>query len=333
MKLQYERALALLQVALEPLGGVSWEAPDRVVVYLTGNAPFVFRLSQLPDTDEIGDSHSTIWLLRRPRRAVLADLRARSQSFVSLDGTVRIEAPGVLIDRSGLEPPVESRADSKRSAFSDRASRIARTLFTQPAGRQWSLTELADLAGVSASVASYAVNDLAERGIVLDRREGRQRRLALVDHRQLITQWAREYSWRDNMRIAVRAPVGSIPRFLGRLPSFDLPRSALTLHAGASRVTPHAPVEEIALYLDVPSHADLHGVARRLDWPPDPAGLVSFVLPYHKDSVWVGVREVGRGLVVVSNLQLILDLWDHPVRGREQADVLLEKHLSRIAPS
>jgi hypothetical protein len=50
------------------------------------------------------------------------------------------------------------------------------------------------------------------------------------------------------------------------------------------------------------------------------------MLPYYSDSVWWAL-ERRRGLPVVSALQLALDLWHYPLRGREQAEHLLETQL------
>lgn len=158
---------------------------------------------------------------------------------------------------------------------------------------------------------------------------GRERWIRLVEHRELIAQWAKEYDWRDNASLTVHAPIGSPRRFLARLTTLSLPPCAVTLQAGASLLLPHAPVEEIHVYVDLPSQARLTDLVRRLDWPPDSSGRFQFLLPYYKTSVWEGVRERD-GVPVVSDLQLMIDLWNHPIRGREQAELLLEKHLLRL---
>ena len=44
--------------------------------------------------------------------------------------------------------------------------------------------------------------------------------------------------------------------------------------------------------------------------------------PLYADSVWYG-RQSRRGIPVVSELQLILDLWRYPVRGLEHAEHIL----------
>ena len=45
--------------------------------------------------------------------------------------------------------------------------------------------------------------------------------------------------------------------------------------------------------------------------------------PYYAHGARYGIREL-RGHPVVSDVQLFLDLYNYPVRGREQAEHLLE---------
>ena len=49
-------------------------------------------------------------------------------------------------------------------------------------------------------------------------------------------------------------------------------------------------------------------------------------LPYYRISAFFGRQEVGE-LSLVSDLQLYLDLYDYPLRGREQAEQLFERRL------
>lgn len=328
-----EKGLAIVAEALGESGTLHWEDPETVRITINRGPSFTLRmvLRREDDPSAVGLT-PTLWILRRPKRRELQDLRAKGQSFVALNGAVRIQAPGVLIDRTDLTLPAKSTRPSQRSAFSDRASLIARWLFYQPASTQSTITGLAAAAGVSPSVASYAVQDLEQRHLVQITASGRERRIRLVEHRELIAQWAKEYDWRDNVRLRVHAPIGSPRRFLTRLRALSLPPYAVTLQAGASLLLPHAPVEQIHLYVDLRSQARLADLTRRLDWPSDSSGQFQFLLPYYKTSVWGGVREHD-GVPVVSDLQLMIDLWNHPIRGREQAELLLEKHLSRLRPA
>ncbi len=330
MKSLQDESLALVAEALGESGTLAWEDPGTVRITIHRGPSFTLRLAPRREDDPYASGRTpTLWILRRPKKRELQDLRAQGESFVALNGAVRIEVPGVLIDRTDVRLPAKTIRPSQRSSFSDRASLIARWLFYQPANSQWTNTGLAEAAGVSPSVTSYAVRDLAQRHLVETKASGRERRIRLVEHRALITQWAKEYDWRDNVSLRVHAPIGSPRRFLARLTALSLPRCAVTLHAGASLVLPHAPVEEIHLYVDLRSRDELADLTRRLDWPADSSGQFHFLLPYYKTSVWGGVREQG-GVPVASDLQLMIDLWNHPIRGREQAELLLEKHLNRL---
>jgi hypothetical protein len=51
--------------------------------------------------------------------------------------------------------------------------------------------------------------------------------------------------------------------------------------------------------------------------------------PYYKNSVFYGLREVD-GLLVVSDIQLYLDLYHYPIRGLEEAEHLYEKRLKNL---
>jgi hypothetical protein len=70
----------------------------------------------------------------------------------------------------------------------------------------------------------------------------------------------------------------------------------------------------------------LSALVRSLGWPPAEDGRVHLLKPQYRQSLWENT-EIRDGLPVASDLQLMLDLWNHPMRGREQAELILEKHL------
>jgi hypothetical protein len=53
------------------------------------------------------------------------------------------------------------------------------------------------------------------------------------------------------------------------------------------------------------------------------------MMPYYKHSVFYDSREI-EGLWVVSDIQLYLDLYRHPVRGREQAEHLYARRMGML---
>lgn len=276
---------------------------------------------------EIPQPH-TLWILRNPTDRTLKTLRKSRESYVSLGGAVRILGPGTIVDRAGLKVKKPPLAPQRRSAFSDRSSLVPRWLFRLPTGSEWLVTTLAERCGVSASVASYAITDLEERELLATHRRGRERWVGDLDHVALIHHWTAEYSWRRNYSVRAHAPVGSPMRFLRRLIKSDFPRWAATLHTGAQLYAPHAPLPHLQLYVDLP-RAALHDLIADLGWVEDAEGSIELFTPHYRRSIWQWVQSA-QGIPVVSHLQMILDLWQHPLRGREQADLLLEKHVQDL---
>lgn len=54
--------------------------------------------------------------------------------------------------------------------------------------------------------------------------------------------------------------------------------------------------------------------------------LLSIRVPYYRVSTFFGKRQVS-GLWVASDVQLYLDLYDYPIRGRERAEHLYNRRL------
>lgn len=276
----------------------------------------VWRRAPEPGTS----SERVLWIVRSADRGTLRTLRSRDESFVDLDGAVHLVTPWLLVDREGIEVPRAPAAPAMGNPFSDRNSLLVRVLLDAP-GRAWGIRALAAEAGVSPGTASKVVRRLALEGLV-EAPAGRAP-LRVPDPRALLRRWTRAYDWRRNEMAAFHAPIGDVSRFLRRLPdAFGDRRWGLTLHAGASLVAPHASWERVHAYVSVERAAELYEVARRQGWPPAEDGRLVLIRPYYRHSVWRGLRSVD-GLPVVSDTQLVLDLWHYPLRGMEQAEHIL----------
>jgi hypothetical protein len=279
------------------------------------------------------DPVPTAWVLARSTAAHRDALRARGISFIDLGGTVHLALPWALVDRSDLTAaPIGRVHRVSADPFADKSSLILRVMMERELSRQWGVRELAGEANVGLATASDVVRSLSDRGLVSVARAGRALQTHMTDPRAVIEAWTHAYDWRMNRSLPVNAPVGDIERFLRRLPRIfgEGQRWALTLQAGASRVVPHATWDRAHVYVDLPSGQRKNGlaaVAARAGWQPASDGRLVLLVPHYRISTWRGVRTLDR-LPVVSDVQLILDLWNYPVRGREQAEVLLR---SRIA--
>ena len=281
------------------------------------------------NTSEI-EGRNAIHVLRHatPRRR--EELRLRGLNFVDVGaGAVRITTRGLVIDRSDLPRTHRSSHQvDQRSPFSDRASLVTRVLLSS-LQRTWRLSDLAADAGVSRALASRVVNALHEASLIESQRDGRELRLTVQDPWPLFLRWAGEYRWSDNPAMTVAAPVGSMQRFLYRIQAEfssvpDPRRWALTLQAGAGQLAPRAKWDAVHLYVDCRTRSELVQLAHTLKWLPARQGRVTLLAPKYRRATWWKVQEHNR-LPIVHEIQLLLDLWHHPVRGREQAEHLAGK--------
>lgn len=274
--------------------------------------------------DDFSQPYTPLWVLQKATKRVREQLRRDDQNFVDTAGAVRLHLPGILVDRTDLKPPTLERASEVRNPFSDRNSLVVRSLIELRPDATITLKELADRAGVSLASTSYVIRALEKSQLVDTTRTTRGLEISAPDTAQIISQWANRYDWTRNTAITFLAPMGAPERFLARLrPLLASHRWALTLQAGAAQVAPHANWDHVHLYMDAADQAEVADLTRRAGWVPSPAGKVTVLLPHYKQSVWQGIQVLDQ-YPVVSTLQLILDLWHYPVRGREQALHLME---------
>jgi hypothetical protein len=342
-------AISLLRQALGSRATVEWSTDaadgEAVTIRWAGASDIPRRLRlraietaglpvSVPATNANADADAdpVVWVLTRSTAARRDALRANGASFIDLRGAVHLTLPWALIDRTDLAPPdvVRKRAASV-DPFADRSSLIVRTMLEQ-LHRSWSVRELARTADVALATTSDVIRTLTDRGLVTLTRAGRAAQVRIPDPIAMIETWAHAYDWRMNPSLPVHVPVGNVDRLLRRLPSLfgGTHRWALTLQAGASLRVPHATWDRVHVYVDLPSahKSALTAFAAKAGWEPASDGRLVLLAPYYRTTVWHGSRLLDRQLPVVSDLQLIVDLWNYPLRGREQADVLLRSFIT-----
>lgn len=283
-----------------------------------------------------GVAPNTVLVLKKAPVALLERLRRQRASFVDIGrGVVRLELPWLVVDRSDLRTSLPRSGPTRRSLrspFGDRASLVTR-LLARTADREWQLRELAAAAKVSTMTASHVVRQLEGIGAVQTAESGRAKKIRIANLPRLVEHWSYHYDWTRNLRVPLLAPVGDPQRFLSRLPQLlNGHHWALTMHAGASLVAPIATWEKVHVYLRRERGQTLDDLAGTLGYEPDDDGALVLMEPWYHESLWTELQTINH-LPVVSCLQLILDLWRYPVRGREQAEHLLRTVAPGGAPS
>jgi len=248
-------------------------------------------------------------------------LRASGISFFDLAGNAWLAHAAVHVDRRGFPNPFGEERSS-RDPYSDKASLVLRSLISSGPGR--GVRAIAQEVGLSPGWVSKVVQELERRGYVARRPEG----LALQHGEELLEEWVVSYRRRSNQvrsySVAASSAQGVMDALRGSLGDLDQ-QCALAGHAGASLVARHAEFDVVDVY--VRDAADAEVVANAAGAREvDRGANLHISVPYYRVSAFFGRRHV-EGLPVVSDLQLYLDLYDYPRRGREQAEYLLEHRL------
>lgn len=204
-----------------------------------------------------------------------------------------------------------------KNIFASKSSRILRVLLVN-FGRDWDERKLAQEAGVSRGLAHYVCTTLIELGFAA---RNVQNRVILVDPLRLLKRWASYHQYdRMNKFLDYFTFEREIDRFVEKFAGLNFEYGLCGL-VGAWLVAPY--VRPVDVHLYVSSKHVAEEMAKSLSLNPIPnGGNVKFVLPYD-DGVFYGLRSI-RGVKVVSNIQLYVDLVNFPARGEEASSELLE---------
>jgi len=253
------------------------------------------------------------------RRALLREI---GMGYLDMAGNFYLRAPGIFIEREGKEKPAGEQP--KFSPYADKASIILRLLMDKPR-HPWKIREIAEAGGITAGWASKMVDSMAERGLVEYSRGTGIRLLAWED---VLKEWADFYDWQKNKFHYYYCHATDMQELLNKLGQMENGSAlcALGFQAGAYLVAPHATFNQVHILIDGKSFDGVRGKIERelkLEERREGANLI-LVRPYYTCSALFRMRKIKKWRVV-SDIQLYLDLNRYPLRGREQAEHLLDK--------
>jgi hypothetical protein len=242
--------------------------------------------------------------------------------YLDLSGNCRLAFDSIFMEREVLEnKKIERRP--LRSLFSPKSSRVVRIMLEDPF-RKWQVQELAESAQISIGLASKVKQKLLEQDFALLTADG----LRLSEPEVALSEWSREYSYKDNELLACYAP-GGMHELEARLNDYCEPRAikrALTLYSAANRIAPFVRgISMSSAYVD----ADLNQVASDLGWKPVPSGANFLLLRPLDEFILRGActDSAEWSGTVVNEIQLYLDLASYKGRGQEAAEFLLEQKI------
>lgn len=245
--------------------------------------------------------------------------REAGVGYLDLTGNAYLRFDGILVDRKSGAPAPRARARLRR-LFSPRSSRILRVLLEQPRA-EWTLTRLAGDAAVSLRTAHLVINALAEKLFVTKRRGA----IRLEQPGALLDLWAENYRMDVHRQHTFYTFARDLRALAARLTAHGATTNeeiALTLHTGAALVAPFVRPADLHVYVQ----GDLDRLVRAVDLRPVESGGTVHLLEPYDAGVFYRVQTI-KGIRVVCNTQLYLDLINYPARGREQAEVLRRQRL------
>lgn len=213
---------------------------------------------------------------------------------------------------------------SPNTIFSDKTTMILREILANP-GMKWTIRALANRSQTSTGLVHKTIRVLDQIGCLGQGARGRNGFFQVVQPDELVDQWTKYYDFSLNRSNSFYIPdlnLALIKELASHLKRNDV-RHALTLHSGANLITNFFSYDQYHLYIE---SDDINKIAVELSAKIDlkrliTGGNIHFVKPHYRNAVFDRARQV-KGINVVSNLQLYLDLFNFIPRGREHAENL-----------
>ncbi|MBU4369559.1 hypothetical protein KKG58_02235 [Patescibacteria group bacterium] len=154
-----------------------------------------------------------------------------------------------------------------------------------------------------------------------------KRTIEFADPRKLLDEMRNQYSFENNQiqsYFSELTPEEFIKRIQAEAKKNKL-FYALTRMAGANQVAPFVRFQTVDFY--VKNSKDVKKWVEILNLQEvEISGNVNLVIP-QEDFIWIDPQEK-KQTIVINNIQLYLDLYKYPARGREQAEYLRDKVIS-----
>ncbi len=207
-----------------------------------------------------------------------------------------------------------------KNIFYDKSTLILRKMFSNQ-DKKWVVRDFTGSKGVSIGLAQKVLKTLDEIGCVERKKHGPGSYCVLSNADLLLEEWVKEYKFHYNRVYSFYSEDKKILNKIGKF--FPKDKYALTLHGGANFHTSFVNIKDVFMYLDSEYLEDkLSEIVCNFKLKKLlKGGNIHFIKPVYRNSVFVGM-ERHKGYSVVAPLQLYLDLYNYPQRGKEHAEYL-----------
>ena len=242
--------------------------------------------------------------------------KEQNVGYMDLVGNVYLRFDSVFVDRSGADT-FKREFRGVKQLLAPKATRVIRALLSSDGPK--TISSLATECGMSPAGVYWVMRLLLDKGFI-ERDE--KKRIILVKSEELLGTWSGGWNMQKNSVFRYfsfeRTPEDIIKK-LAEFGKKNKLRYGLTLMAGSSLVAPFVRYEDVWAYVE-----DAEVWAKGLDLKPVDGGANVILVKPYDEGVFTGLQDIN-GLSVVSNIQLYVDLYNYPARGRQQAEFLKDK--------
>jgi hypothetical protein len=250
--------------------------------------------------------------------------RENDIGFIDLAGNCFFKFDNVYLSVEGRPNPYPNTRPLK-VIFSDKSSRALRVLLCNPE-KEWFVKDLANEAKLSLGQTSNIKKRLLEFEYIEEIGSGKNLKFKVRDPESLLMKWADNYSYQKN-RIRNFYSFDNVDVIENNLVKYFTENEtpyAFTLTSGSSKVAPFLRYTRVFTYI----MGNIDRYAEELHLKEVTSGPnVSFLEPYDEGVFYDS--HMMRGVKVVSDIQLYLDLQSYKGRGEEAAKFLLEQRLKK----
>ena len=240
---------------------------------------------------------------------------------IDFAGNAYLSFEKFFIDRSGISNPFTSNRTIK-SIFSPKSSRVLRVLLNNPA-KKWFVEDMSKEAGISIGLVSKVKKTLLMQEWIKEE----NKKFYLITPEDILKKWVNGYSYKKNIIFSFYSGL-SVDQFETEIKKECLENKwqyGLGLFSGARKLIPFVRFLRFFVYID----GDINKVVNALKLKKVESGANVTLLQPYDQGVFYGFQNI-KGINVVSDIQLYLDLKTYKGRGEDAAQAIFEQ---RIKPS
>ena len=256
-------------------------------------------------------------------------LRQNGVAYWDRGGSLYLELPQAVYVIEKPVPPQAREDREPKNPYRGSSAQVLHTMLLAP-DRPWKVTELAQEAKVSPYTSQQVLGYLESQLWI--RREGRgpQGVRYLTQPGKLLDAWANQHSWSSYRALRFHRLAKNIAMQREQLVSFlgsqETPW-ALTLEHGVQAIAPFVTQLPGVITAIVADSQPWISLAKKAGFKEVENGENLRLWLVSNETPFIGCRE-HEGLAIASPIQLYLDLFKWPRRGKEQAQHLRERVLS-----